>query len=467
VTERRNPLRGFGVLALAMLATQVVGFVALAYASRELGPEDLGAANFALNAALYFAIPANFGLAILGVRDVAREPGRAAVVVGEVLSLRLALGVALTVLMIVLAPVVASDPQTRELLPLAAIAVLAGQLSGEFALLGLEASKPVALARIAGQGVYAVLVLLALGTGDEGARAFVLYSALSILITSLVTLVAAVRRVGRPRLTLHRPRLSGRLIASAPLGVVVVMIQVYQTIGALLLGYLDSAAAVGQYAVAHKIPLVLYGVMDLWSAMLYPSVTRLAGVDDRALAQEVGRFMTLSLAVAVPLAVGGALVADDLLPLLFGAAYDGAGGAFAILLAGFGLALVTVNPGSALAAGGDERRYAVALVAGAFLTVAAGLALVPAAGPTGAALATVIAEVVILAFVLRRFTTLFGRPPLDAGRLVRVAGLTAVMAGAMVAVGAVAGVVVQVLAGAAVVLAGAPLLGIVRRSDVR
>lgn len=463
----RGVLRGFATLGAGMLATQLIGFVALAYAARKLGPHDLGAATFALNLALYFSIPANFGVAILGIRDIAREPERAREIAGEVLAIRVVLGLVTAGAMALLAPVLAADHDTRRLLPLAALVVVAGSVTGEWTLLGLQRSGAVALARFAGQASYGLLIALALGTGFGAARRFVLFTTISILITSLVTLVAAWRAAGAPAPRAGLRALRARALASAPLGVAVVMVQVYQSIGALLLGYLKGSGAVGQYGVAQKIPLALYGLVDLWSATLYPQAARLAVNDRAGLRDQVRVFVSLSLALAVPLAVGGAIAGPDLIPLLFGDAYDAAGGAFIVLLAGLAVALVTVNPGSVLAAGGDERRYALALAGGALATVALAFVLIPLDGVTGAALATLGAELAILLFVSRRFATLVGGFAFDSGRALRVLAATAAMAAAMLLVGLVSGVVVQVVTGAVVYVLAAPALGVVRFSELR
>ena len=461
-------MRGFVTLAAGMLLTQLIGFVALAYAARHLGPHALGTATFALNVALYFTIPANFGIAVLGIRDIARTPERAREIAGEVLAIRIVFGTITAGAMALLAPVLAADADTRRLLPFAALVVVAGSFSGEWVLFGLQRSGPVALARFAGQAAYGLLVLLALGTGFGGSKDLVLYTTLSIVATSLLTLFAAWRAVGAPTPASGYRALRARVLASAPLGLALVMVQVYQSIGAVLLGYLKSPAEVGIYGVAQKIPLALYGVMDIWSATLFPQAARLIERDPVTLRTQVRTFVSLSLALAIPLMVGGAITGAGLMPLLFGDQYDAAGGPFIVLLAGLTIALVTVNPASVLAAGGEERRYARALIWGALVTVALALALIPLDGVTGAALAVLGAELAILAFVVRRFTVVVGGGlALDVPRTLRILAATAVMAAAMLLVGLGAGVLVQIGAGLVVYAAVAPLLGVVRMSELR
>ncbi|PZS36498.1 MAG: hypothetical protein DLM61_00110, partial [Pseudonocardiales bacterium] len=154
----RRLLGGFSALAGTMLVTQAIGFAALALASRELGPNYLGAANFATNITIYFAIPANFGLALLGMRDIAREPERAREIAGQILTLRLGIAIASAGTLAATAPLIAPNANTQALLPLAALAIPLDALSAEWVLLGCERRVATALARLAGQALYAVLI---------------------------------------------------------------------------------------------------------------------------------------------------------------------------------------------------------------------------------------------------------------------------------------------------------------------
>ena len=135
----RKLVSGFALLMAATLLTQVFGFAALAIAARRLGPEHLGAATFVLTLAIYIGIPANFGLTVLAMREIAAEPERRRAVIGEVLTLRALLGAAGAGMFIALAPVLAADDETRELIPLAALALAADVISGEWVLMGLAA----------------------------------------------------------------------------------------------------------------------------------------------------------------------------------------------------------------------------------------------------------------------------------------------------------------------------------------
>lgn len=459
-------LRGFALLGGATVFTQLVGFVAYVVAARALGPADFGAASIALSLALYVAIPANFGLTITASRDIAREPERRREVLTEILVLRTALGMACAGALALAAPLLAANEDTRRLLPLAALSVVATSLSGEWALLGLERRGAVALTRFVGQAAYGVLVLTVLGSSFPGAQRYVAFTVLSVLVTSVLSQVLAIRSIGRPAAMPASALMRRRIISSAPLGLVLVMVQVYLTLGLVVIGYVKGAADAGQFAVAQKIPLALYGINDLWNATLFPLAARLMATDREDLRRQVGVFVSLSAGVSLPLVTGGALLAGDLVPRLFGDEFSPAAPSFAIMLVGIALAFVTVNFVSVLVAADDERQYAIAMTLGAVATLVLDLALVPLIGIVGAALAIVCAEVAILGYVLRRYRKVVGAVPVERRRLMRIALATAVM-GAGLAVLHGTDVLVRLGAGAALYALAAVALGVVGRGSLR
>lgn len=462
----RRVLTGFAVLAAAMFVTQAVGFVALAVASRRLGPADLGAATFALNLALYFAIPANFGLSLLGIRDVAREPERAREITGEILGLRILLSVVTFVALITLAPLIAAGHRSQVLIPLAALAIPVDAITGEWTLLGAQRPVAAAVGRLAGQVVYGALVLIFLTGGLHGARLFVAYTVLSILITAVLTSLLAARALGRPAITFKPSRLRIRAAASVPLGVAAVMVQIYISVGAIMLAYIDGAAAVGQFTVAQKLPLALLGVTQLWSATLYPQAARLMADHREELRAQITLFMRLSLALALPVAIGAALVGPDLIPTLFGAAYGPAGHAFVWIAAALALSMLTVNVSSVLAAGGDERRYATGRVIGAIAAVTLNALAIPALGIDGAGLTLLLAEATVLVYMTARYRRVVGPISIDPRATARVALASAAMAAALIATGGVE-VLARVAIGIAVYAIAAVVLGVVRRDELR
>jgi len=448
------------------LLTQVVGLAAVAVAARRLGPADFGAANFAIGIAVYFGIPANFGITIMGIRDVAKEPERAAEIASEVLGIRLLLGVALTLAMVLLTPVLTLDARTSDVLPVAAATILVSAVGTEWILLGRQRTLLVGIGRFVGQGVYMVAILMFLRGGTHGAALFCWFTVASILVTAGVNQGSLWRDIGPPRASFDLARLRRRAKQALPFGVAVIAVQLYFSIDSIMLGYLAGSTAVGEYTVAYKIPLALYGVLNLWSALLYPQSARLVREQPGVLRAQVDSFTSLGLGLALPLAAGATMLGSEFVTVLFGDSYAPAGTPFVLLTWALAIAIVTVSFGAALAAGGDEKRYAWGVALGALLNIVVNLWAIPAFGTTVAAAATIASEALVVIYMVRRYRVVVGPVSLAWERLLRAAAATLLMVVMLALLPDAVPVLVRLVLGAVGYVAAAIGLGAVRMSEI-
>jgi O-antigen/teichoic acid export membrane protein len=472
VTEQggiRRLLGGFVALGAATLVSQVIGFLVLAIAARRLGPGPIGSFAFALSLVGYFSIPANFGITVLGTRDLARDPSRAKTLIGEVAAIQSALVLVPYVLVVALAPLLGADELSTDLIPIVALTFVIDAASLQWVLYGRQRFTLLALARLAGSVVTLIWVLAFVGErgGDAGATALAWASVAGVAAFALVTLAVVLRAEGRPELVLQGMRLVRRFIAGVPFGLAAVMISIYYSIDSVMLGYLRSTEEVGQYAVAYKLPLALIAIAALWASVLFPHASALAPRDPDLLRRQLGFFSSVAFVGAAPLAVGAVLVGEDLMPELFGAQFEPAGTPFIVLSWAAAVVVFTISSGTVALAAGEDRNYVVAVTAGAVLNVLANLAVIPLFGMTGAAAATVAAEVVVFAIVWRRLLERLGHVPLQWPRIARALAATAVMAVVVLALGDAISASGRVAVGAAVYAVVAVALGAVHRGEVR
>jgi O-antigen/teichoic acid export membrane protein len=165
-------------------------------------------------------------------------------------------------------------------------------------------------------------------------------------------------------------------------------------------------------------------------AAVYPVLARqFVDRPDRVVATYRRAFRFL-VAFVLPAAAGLALVANDLIPALFGATFVPAATALAILV--WGQALDSLNPllTQTLRATDRERSAAAITGIGAAVNLALNVALIPPFGLYGAAVATVLSFAVLLAINLRVLHNAVGPAHLG-DALTRSGAATAVMAAAL------------------------------------
>jgi O-antigen/teichoic acid export membrane protein len=201
------------------------------------------------------------------------------------------------------------------------------------------------------------------------------------------------------------------------------------------LGRLWTPAEVGFYSLA--VTLALHarrlGPGAIGEA-LFPLITRLQGLGDRGGVGHAWREATRYLAmVGLPLAVGGAGLAEPLLLALFGPAYLAAAPAVAVMFAVAGLVSIALPAGAVILAREGHGFLLRASLLLAVLNVAADLALIPSYAALGAALANLLTQAVWLlaqVLVVSRWLGV-GAPVGDVARVAAVTGLVFVPLGAL------------------------------------
>ncbi len=421
----RRTVTGFVAMSAATLFAQVLGFFMLAVIARRLGPQDVGSYSFALTLMGYFAIPANFGIGALATRELARDPSRVRPLLGQMIALQGVLCLVPYALLVALAPVLAADETSQGLIPIVGLTFTIEAASLGFVLYGFQRFGIMAVARAAGAVTFAVLVYLFVHEGDTTPLAWVHLA--GVAATSVITAVAVLRIARTPQLRAGPRELVRFFRAGIPFGISAVMISIYYTVDALLIGYLRSTEEVGQYAIAYRIPLALLAFATLWGSILFPHFSALAERSRQEVREQIGFFASLALVASFPMLAGALVVGEQLIPGLFGIEFEPAGTPFIVLMFAAALVPFSVNWAAGAVSMGDERHQAYAVSLGAVLNLGANLIVIPEYGMTGAAVTTVAAEVVVFAYLIWRVKVLVGHPSLDLGRIGRAAGATAAM----------------------------------------
>jgi O-antigen/teichoic acid export membrane protein len=222
-----------------------------------------------------------------------------------------------------------------------------------------------------------------------------------------------------------------------PLSIGAALFSVYYRVDIVMLEALDSARAVGEYTIGYKFADLAIFFPE---ALLTPVVTLMVAAwpnDLPSLRRHVRESFILLIVAGVAIGVGFALIARPLIELLYGGRYDVSTDAARLLVAGSVFQYLTYLSFVVLIAIGRNRAYAVAGLVGLALNVGLNLILIPAYSFNGSAVATVITEVAVAAFllaILRRTPELLS-VPWSAILRTAVAGLamTAVYLGAATA----------------------------------
>ena len=395
--------------SLAPMALQLfnrgIDFVFAAVMLRILDPEGAGKYYYAVVIFGWFDILANFGLNTLLTREVARDPRQANRYLFNSSALRLGLsGVGALLLAALLfarqslfAPPLASD--TLLAILLLYVGLIPNSLA--YGLTALfyaheKAEYPAALTTLATilkatLGVTA----LALGWGIVGlAGASVAIN----LVTLAILWSLCARRFFRPRVE-SDPGLRRFMLAEGwPLMLNHLLATIFFRVDVVLLEVIRGNAAVGWYSTAYKWLDALNVIPAFLTLGIFPSLSRQAHEDPRALQRSYHLAVKLLVMTALPAAMATTFLAETLVGVLGGSAYlpDGAV-ALRLMIWSIPIGWINSVTNYVLIALDQQHPLTRAFVVGVAFNLAANLAFMPAYGYRAAAVITIFSELALLA----------------------------------------------------------------------
>lgn len=225
-------------------------------------------------------------------------------------------------------------------------------------------------------------------------------------IVSAATLWAMSRRLRLPQPTASSAEqmpTRGWLVESWPLFLNSLLQGLFFKVDSVLLLPFAGAASAGVYAAAYKVSEGAGIFSSSFTLALFPRLSR-----ERDLSQAYGLALRILLQVAFPVAAGIALLAEPIVGLVGGPEYlPDSAIALAILIAYLPLSYANGLTQYVLIAAGRQRFLTGAFVAALVFNVVGNLLLIPRLGYVGAAIVTVLSEVVLIgpfAYAARQVT---------------------------------------------------------------
>lgn len=408
----------FGVVSEAI--SGVLLFVAFLLAARYLGAARFGVFSYILALVGVFQLIADFGLTNIVVREIAKTPDNASRVMGAIKPLAWLFSLLTLAIIILIGFLFAKSNSELWATSFMGVAVLAtyhsvlyGSVCRAFEEMGYNAAGNVS------HKILLLALIVAVTQADLGlvglASAYMVANWAQWMFFHLIVRT----RYFRVKWQADWRYCTYLLREAFPVGAAMVLRRLTLHLDTLLLTVFSTSIAAGLFNAAYKIVQMMDMIPFTLSIPLFPPLSRLAEESHNKMFAALNHALRIFFLMAIPLACWLWLCAPFVLSWTFGADYADAVHILKILA----LAVVFLFPTSlfiyAFSAAGQQKLYtlsaAICLVTNAIFD----LALIPAYGATGAAIATLSAEIMFFlggAFLLRRlgarvpYLELFGKP---------------------------------------------------------
>ncbi len=385
-------------LLLSNGGSTVLSFLLSVLIGRVLGQEGLGVYAAALAWVFPLALIAEFGIGTLITRDVAQRPEQAADYLRATTSIRLLLGVGLTLALLLTAPLLSRDAQVMRGLQVSAPLVLIAPFFGAYTAVfrARQVMWPVALLNL-GMLVTQVILTALVFLLDSGVLA-----ALLVNTATSAGQLAAARFIWRGWFALDSPSANGLnlewkvLLRQAwPFALAGILAAVQSRLSVILLEQWATTPQVGYYAAASRFVEAGRMLPNAFFGALFPALSALRS--DSARLNALFRRVLLGLAgFSLLLALGFSLFAAWIIPLTYGAAFAPA--VNVLQIAAWGLLPGLLRGGLTLYWYAQGHEATVNRVTGLALLAQVGLSavLIPMYGAVGVAMVLLLVEIIMV-----------------------------------------------------------------------
>ncbi|ACD95675.1 flippase [Trichlorobacter lovleyi] len=396
-SPRSNRLQVFtniGWMCADSLIRGGIGMVISIWLARYLGPEQFGLLNYVVAIAFLFSAVATFGMNSIVVRDLIKEPEQRYHILGTAVVVQVMGGVAAWLCALVTAYIVQRDDM-RFVAMIALLGTVSVFKASEVIKFWFESQVQSRYSVWAENGIFLVLATVKAGLILTHApfMAFIWVLWFEGLFTAGALLLVYSRYVGSSfRWRFQKERWHRLIHDGTPLMVSGLAMAGYMRMDQIMLGKLLNEEAVGIFSAALRLSEAWYFIPIAIMASLFPSVVLAKNAGKLQYVARLEFTHTIMVILALALAIPMTFCADWVVALLFGNRYHGAGMVLALHIWSALFVFLGVASHQWFVTENLQRYVLFRTICGALVNISLNLILIPAYGPVGAAIASLVAH---------------------------------------------------------------------------
>ena len=390
-------------LFFGQISGRLLRMVLIVFAARILGPSSWGAFSYVMGIVAFMIILSDMGMSAIVIRESVKNPETSKKYFSTVFYLKLILLTLGISFLIFGAPYFSNIPEVKTLIPLIALILLFDSLRN----FGFTISR--AKEKMQYEGIDEILTNLCItGFGiyflilSPTSQNLALGYLLGIIIGFLAIAFALKSRFKISISEFDSSLIKPILKSSLPFALASFLGAIMLNTDLIMLGWMRSSEEVGFYSAAQKPVQALYTLASLFAISIFPALTKAVKenlIDAKKLLE---RTVSVSFSVAIPLSLGGLILGDQIINLLFGAQYQPSAVAFQILMLTTLIIYPSVIVSNSILAHEQQKNFITFSMIGAIGNIVFNILLIPKFGITGAAVSTIFTQIASNCFIWKK-----------------------------------------------------------------
>lgn len=386
-------------LAVGQIGARFVRVILIIYAARVLGAEGWGIFSYALSVAALFTILIDFGINALITRESSKDLALQEKYFATGLIIKLVMFFLVAIILIFIAPHFLNLPAVIALMPIVAAIVgfdslkdFGASLSRAWEKMEIEAYIQVATNVAIVLGGFLALHL----ANSPGSLA---YGYMAGTVVGMLLAFYPVRSYFKNLKKSFSWSLVKPIFVSAwPIALLGLLASLMLNTDTLLIGWFLSAKEVGYYTSGQRIAQMLYMLPGIIASAFFPSFAKMTKEPER-LRGILNKCLSLLNMLSLPAALGGAILAPQIIQMLFGREYLPGASSFLLLSLAIPFVFFSAVLSNAAFAIGQERKLFSYSILGFCGNAIFDLIFIPIWGIAGSALSTLINQIIITVYL--------------------------------------------------------------------
>ena len=368
------------------LISKIAGFIAFAYLARVLEPSAYGAIEYAVSLLVFFSMIVDFGYGPIGARDISQHRERTQQYAAVIPSARIILALLSLLLMCSLVLLLDHDTQTRHLVLLFSLALLATPFNQRWLLQGLDKMHLVSLGQIVRMAAFAVGVMLLIHSTDDVMK--IGYIEIGAAVFMAAYFLAMQARLGiKLRLSSDWRQIAALSKQALSIGLSQIVWAFNQYLPTILVASLAGTVQVAWFGAAHRIVMSAVSFSLLYHFNLFPMLSKRLKSSHQDYLSLVQPSFTVTAWAGIGMALAITLFAEPVSTFIFGDKFTATALPLAILIWVLPVTLLSGHVRWTLIASHLQRYALYAQVAGTVVILATSLLLIDEYGAVGASVA--------------------------------------------------------------------------------
>ena len=384
-------------LFVSQIITSICGFIWTILMARYLGVEQYGIFGFAVSLTGILCILFDFGIGIHSVRHIATDYDSAPKYLGNAIPLKGLFSIFGFFVILIVLIIMKCDQLTITVTLLITIE----QIIKKFVELmtstfqAFEEGKFQGISNTLLNVLTFIFILIAIYT-DLGLYGISLAYIIANMITLLYCYHVLTKHLTKPNYELDKDFCKMITLAAIPFAATVILSSIYYSIDMVMLENIVGSYATGIYNATYKLISILTLFYGIYSAVIFPVMSKFFKNDESILLILYEKSIKYLLLVIIPIAIATLYYSTDIIHLIYGHQYDASSSVLSILIWTVCLLFISGAGNTLLNASYKEvtvtKIYAIAAV----FNVALNLILIPYLSYDGAAITTVLSDVLIV-----------------------------------------------------------------------